>query len=74
MSDVHAARLTGRVAVVTGSASGIGRAIAIRLAEESAAVVVSDIRPDPREGGEGTEQAIAERGDTCIRLDADVSQ
>ena len=37
------ARLGGRVAVVTGGASGIGRATAVRLAEEGAAVVVADI-------------------------------
>jgi NAD(P)-dependent dehydrogenase (short-subunit alcohol dehydrogenase family) len=65
--------LSGRVAIVTGSASGIGRAIAIRLAAEGAAVVVSDVRPDPREGGAPTEGVIMDRGDTCIRVDADVA-
>ena len=67
-------RLRGRVAIVTGSASGIGRAIAIRLADEGALVVVSDVRADPREGGEPTEQLIAQRGGTCVRLDADTSR
>jgi NAD(P)-dependent dehydrogenase (short-subunit alcohol dehydrogenase family) len=59
---------------VTGSASGIGRAIAIRLAAEGASVVVSDIRPDPREGGAPTEVVIADEGGTCMRVDADVSR
>jgi NAD(P)-dependent dehydrogenase (short-subunit alcohol dehydrogenase family) len=67
-------RLSRRVAAVTGSASGIGRAIAIRLADEGASVVVSDVRPDPREGGEATERVISERGGTCLRVDADVSR
>jgi NAD(P)-dependent dehydrogenase (short-subunit alcohol dehydrogenase family) len=59
--------------VVTGSASGIGRAIAIRLALDGAAVVVSDIRQEPREGGDRTENVIAQRGGRCARVDADVS-
>jgi NAD(P)-dependent dehydrogenase (short-subunit alcohol dehydrogenase family) len=66
--------LTGRVAVITGSASGIGRAIAIRLAEEGAHVVVSDVRPDPREGGEPTEVMIEQGGGSCVRIDADASR
>jgi len=67
-------RLEGRVAVVTGSASGIGRSIAIRFAEEGARVVVSDVRPDPREGGPNTEAVIADGGGEVARIDADVSR
>lgn len=43
--------LENRIAIVTGSSSGNGRAIALRLAGDGAAVVCSDLRPDARAGG-----------------------
>ena len=42
-------RLDGKVAVITGAASGIGRATAIKFAGEGAAVVIADLND---EGGE----------------------
>ncbi|MDW3214557.1 MAG: glucose 1-dehydrogenase [Ilumatobacteraceae bacterium] len=39
-------RVAGKVAIVTGGASGIGRASAVRLAEEGAIVVITDIQDD----------------------------
>lgn len=51
--------LQAKVALVTGAASGIGRAIAIRLAEMGAAVVVLDVDVDD---GEATVRTITERG------------
>ncbi|MBV0925373.1 SDR family oxidoreductase [Halomicroarcula limicola] len=53
-------RLADRTALITGAASGIGRAIAIRFAEEGANVVVADIREEPREGGRPTHEVVAD--------------
>src|SRR5882724_9322909 len=64
-------RLEERVAVVTGGSSGIGRAIALRFAEEGANVVVGDVVRDPREGGDTTEALLGDRG---LHVDADVSR
>ncbi|MBV8876589.1 MAG: SDR family oxidoreductase [Gammaproteobacteria bacterium] len=54
--------LAGRIAVVTGASSGIGRAIAISFASEGAHVVVADISEQPVEGGEPTPALIARAG------------
>ena len=66
-------RLDGRICIVTGAASGIGRAIAIRFAEEGARVVMLDPRSDPIEGGETTLNLISAAGGEACRLDVDVS-
>jgi rhamnulose-1-phosphate aldolase/alcohol dehydrogenase len=54
--------LAGRVALVTGAASGIGRAIAERLVDEGASMVIADLDGDAAEkvaAGLGPERAIA---------------
>jgi glucose 1-dehydrogenase len=64
-------RLRDRVVVVTGGSSGIGRAIALRFADEGAHVVVGDVTLEPREGGETTERLLGDRG---FHVDADVAR
>lgn len=67
-------RLEGRTAIVTGAASGIGRAIALRFAEEGARVAVADIIDAPKEGGDPTEDVIAKAGGVAIKLRCDISR
>src|ERR1700722_6078108 len=50
--------LAGKIAIVTGASSGIGRAIAISFAAEGARVVIADITSEPLEGGEPTVDLI----------------
>ena len=64
-------RLQNKVALVTGGASGIGRATALAFAREGARVVVSDA---DAAGGEQTLQAIRSAGGNAVFVRADVSQ
>lgn len=50
--------LEGKIAIVTGAASGNGRAIAQAFARQGARVIVADLTETPREGGEPTTAAI----------------
>ncbi|CAN5447278.1 3-hydroxybutyrate dehydrogenase [soil metagenome] len=61
--DVGMPDLQGRTALVTGGASGIGRACAQRLAQAGAAVTVVDL------DGEGAAAAAAEFGGRAVQLD-----
>jgi NAD(P)-dependent dehydrogenase (short-subunit alcohol dehydrogenase family) len=67
-------RLEGRVAIVTGGSSGIGRASALRFAEEGASVVIADVRDDPREGGEPTQEVINGGGGRAAFVRTDVTE
>src|SRR6516225_12087943 len=62
LSEPMSSLLAGKIAVVTGASSGIGRAIAISFAGEGASVVIADISEQPVEGGEPTLDIISRAG------------
>jgi NAD(P)-dependent dehydrogenase (short-subunit alcohol dehydrogenase family) len=62
--------LTGKTAIVTGGASGIGRSICLRLAEEGADVAVLDYNAD---GAEETAELAADHGVEARAVAVDVS-
>jgi len=63
--------LEGKVAIVTGAGSGIGRATADRLAREGAQVVVADINDD---SARETVAQIAEAGGDALAQWVDVAE
>ena len=63
-------RLRGKTALITGAASGIGRASALLFAAEGARIVVCDINA---EGGEDVVQAIRKAGGDAEFIHADVT-
>lgn len=64
-------RLNGKVAIVTGSAQGIGRAIALGLAKEGAKVVVADLQS---EKGKSVAEEISALGSEGHSVEVDVSK
>lgn len=70
MADID---LKGRAAVVTGGASGIGRATARLLAGHGARVFVGDLRPDPENDAAFAREGIVQK--TCdVRVESDLQQ
>lgn len=64
-------RLAGKVALITGAGTGIGRATAKLFAQEGAKVVVAEINA---EAGEQTAQLIAQAGGEAIAIRTDVTE
>jgi NAD(P)-dependent dehydrogenase (short-subunit alcohol dehydrogenase family) len=79
-APLAARRLAGAVAVVTGSSTGNGRAIALELAAEGAKVVCADVRKDPDpnseedRGDRHTDDLIVELGGDARYQRTDVTQ
>lgn len=67
-------RLADKTAIVTGAASGIGRAIARTFAAEGARVVLADVRETPIEGGAPTLELINAAGGRAESLPTDVTR
>jgi glucose 1-dehydrogenase len=65
-------RLAGKVALVTGSGSGIGRAIAERLAAEGATLAIDYVGAEA--GADETRAAIAAAGGKAVAIQGDVSK
>ena len=63
-------RLAGKVALITGGASGQGREAAVRFAAEGAKVVLSDVQ---EEGGVRTMHMVQENGGEAFFVPADIS-
>jgi 3-oxoacyl-[acyl-carrier protein] reductase len=71
MSEEGTQPLSGRVAIVTGSSSGIGRAIAGELARRGMSVVVTSRSP---ERAQATAAAIEQEGGTALGLAAELTE
>jgi NAD(P)-dependent dehydrogenase (short-subunit alcohol dehydrogenase family) len=79
MSHPTHPRLLGKVCIVTGSSSGLGRAIALAYAREGALLVCTDLRSQARpeieaECAATTDELIRESGGRALFVKADVSQ
>ena len=70
MPDTKEGRLSGKVAIITGSGQGIGKGIALRLAQEGADVVVAEYNP---ETAEETASEIERLGRRALAYPVDIS-
>lgn len=63
-------KLTGKVAIITGGDSGIGRSIAIHFAKEGADVVISYLNED--QDAEDTKKLVEKEGQRCLVVPGDI--
>jgi len=64
-------QLNGKIALITGGGSGIGRETAVLFAQHGASLAIADLNP---EGGQATVQQIRDAGGTAVFIQTDVSQ
>ena len=67
-----AGKLEGKVALITGGDSGIGRAVAVLYAREGANVAITALPEEARDSAE-TKRAIEAEGRTCIVIEGDLA-
>jgi NAD(P)-dependent dehydrogenase (short-subunit alcohol dehydrogenase family) len=65
-------KMRGKVAIITGGDSGIGRAVAIAFAKEGADVTV--VYLEEHKDAKKTEQLVEEHGRKCLLIDGDVGE